>query len=106
MVAVTKTKLCVRPELFGGTLEGSEALNGTCMGETSMVLGVELSGPILSAPGNPSFCEYVPVVIIHRLYAVQIQDTLFRDASSKGQIVQGMQRIKEDTSLGDISSWH
>jgi len=34
--------------------------------------------------GSPqSFCEYVDVVIIHRLYAVQGRDTSVRDALSK-----------------------
>jgi hypothetical protein len=42
---------CVRPELGGGTLEGSKRVAGSWdrRWEISMVLGVELSGPILSA---------------------------------------------------------
>jgi hypothetical protein len=57
----------VRPELGGGTLEGSKRLPvlGTGEGEISMVLGVELSGPILSARrrrGVMSYLNSSPVV--------------------------------------------
>ncbi len=43
---------CVRLELGGGTLEGSKWVAGSWYRreEISMVLGVDLSGPILSAP--------------------------------------------------------
>ncbi len=49
---------CIRPKLGGGTLEGSKRIAslGTSKEETSVVLGVELSGPILSAQHRSFFC--------------------------------------------------
>jgi hypothetical protein len=48
-------------------------------------------------------CEYA------RLYAVQGRGTLVMYASSKGCIIQGMNRTRKtfgDTSVGELLSWH